>query len=76
MICVTVCKTFIHRFDSDPRLQVNSTETKDFVAPATHFAPAFEATSNPQNPDLSGERLAKSLTAILTTILTAPEVCL
>lgn len=76
MICIKVCKTFIRRFDPGPRLQVKPTETKDFLASITHSAPAFEAYSNPHNSDLTDEVLAKSQTASLTGILTAPEVCL
>lgn len=66
-----VCKTFIRRFNSDPRLQSNPTENKVVTPPTTHFPPSFEGSVNAPKTAKSWRRASGILTGSLTESLTA-----
>ncbi len=68
MICTKVCKTFIHRFDSDPRLQSKS-HTKQTVRGS--YPINSDNCESPLRHAENGEAIAKRLTASLTRNLTA-----
>jgi hypothetical protein len=65
------CKTFIHRFDSDPRLHPKPLLNQWPFGQTSCFSTSFEGPKTASKPDKNGEALAKRLTATLTRSLTA-----